>query len=57
MTELRCATCGKIVAYIAVGSRLSNGMIALCYKCKRPNESHSHGVPEFMRGFFGNDRP
>ena len=47
MIEINCSTCGKVCGYLVKGSKIANGTIHLCYKCKRPKTD----ISEFLKGF------
>jgi hypothetical protein len=47
MTEMHCATCGKVLGYLAAGSKIANGTVHFCYKCKAKSD-----VPNFLKGLF-----
>lgn len=53
MMEIRCQGCGKICAYLKAGSRIANGSIMFCQKCKASAGTQEHEIPDFLRGFGG----
>ena len=52
MTEVLCEGCRKIVAYLAIGSRIANGSVTYCHKCKQQPKT-VYDMPDFLAGLMG----
>lgn len=53
MTEMRCKSCNKVLAYIKSGSRIAEGVAMYCALCNETmNAKPLHDVPDFLRGFM-----
>jgi len=53
MTEFRCKTCHKVLAYIKSGSRIADGVVMHCAPCSEAiNTKPAHDIPDFLRGFM-----
>lgn len=58
MIEVRCSSCNKVTAYLALGSRVANGTIMTCVHCQeyRPppnrNPTQNNDIPDFLKCLF-----
>lgn len=53
MTEMRCKSCGKVLAYIKAGSRIAEGVAMYCAPCNAAMNARPSDILDFLRGLAG----